>query len=166
MLHWALSGAHAIFWLPPNLLCSILRVVRTLAGLLSLLWAVLGHLRNVCSQRFSHWSAVLLIFVTSWWADRWISKSVVDMIDTREYSRTLAADISKMMEYFQKVIPTTFQDYPELAGVSIPSSIKNFIFWSMSLHIVPLFIYSPIIHSLLDVTIFFTFTRSAVKNKF
>ena len=37
MLHWALSGAHAIFWLPPNLLCSILRVVRTLAGLLSLL---------------------------------------------------------------------------------------------------------------------------------
>ena len=41
-----------------------------------------------------------------------------------EYSRTLAADISKMMEYFQKVIPTIFQDYPELAGVSIPSSIK------------------------------------------
>ena len=41
-----------------------------------------------------------------------------------EYSRTLAADISKMMEYFQKVIPTIFQDYPELAGISIPSSIK------------------------------------------
>ena len=41
-----------------------------------------------------------------------------------EYSRTLAADISKMMECFQKVIPTIFQDYPELAGVSIPSSIK------------------------------------------
>ena len=59
------------------------------------------------------------------------------MIDTREYSRTLTADISKMMCYFQKVINTIFQDYPELAGVSIPSSIKIDIFWSMSLHIVP-----------------------------
>ena len=46
------------------------------------------------------------------------------MIDTREYSQTLAADISKMIEYFQKAIPTIHQDYPELAGVSIPSSIK------------------------------------------
>ena len=112
------------FWRPPKLLCSILRVVRTLAGLLCLLWPILGHLRNICSQRISHWSAVLLIFVTCWWADRWISKSVVAMIDTREHSRTLAADISKMMEYFQKVIPTIFQDYPEFTGVSIPSSIK------------------------------------------
>ena len=51
------------------------------------------------------------------------------MIDTREYSRTLAADISKMMEYFKKAIPTIFQDDPELVGVSIPSSIKIDIFW-------------------------------------
>ena len=45
----------------------------------------------------------------------------------RRYDR-LAADISKMMCYFQKVNNTTFQDYPELAGVSIPSSIKIDIF--------------------------------------
>jgi hypothetical protein len=50
------------------------------------------------------------------------------MIDTREYSRTLTADISKMMCYFQKANKTIFQDYPELAGVSIPSSIKIDIF--------------------------------------
>ena len=62
-------------------------------------------------------------------------KSVIAMIDIREYSRTLTLNISKMLYPNRNLSYTIHQYYPELTGVSIPGSIKFIDILVMRLHI-------------------------------
>ena len=62
-------------------------------------------------------------------------KSVIAMIDIREYSRTLTLNISKMLYPNRNLSYTIHQYYPELTGVSIPGSMKFVVILVMRLHI-------------------------------